>query len=29
VIAGFVPKGADVLRFHELELVPGPGLNVG
>jgi DNA-binding HxlR family transcriptional regulator len=25
VIAGFVPKGADVLRFDELELVPGPG----
>ena len=29
VIAGFVPKGADVLRFDELELVPGPGLRVG
>jgi hypothetical protein len=29
VIAGFVPKGADVLRFDELELVPGPGLKVG
>ena len=26
VIAAFVPKGADVLRFDELELVPGPGL---
>jgi DNA-binding HxlR family transcriptional regulator len=25
VIAAFVPKGADVLRFDELELVPGPG----
>src|SRR6266511_2879993 len=29
VIAAFVPKGADVLRFDELELVPGPGLKVG
>jgi DNA-binding HxlR family transcriptional regulator len=29
VIAAFVPKGADVLRFDELELVPGPGLTVG
>ena len=28
VIAAFVPKGADVLRFDELELVPGPGLKV-
>ena len=25
VIAAFVPNGADVLRFDELELVPGPG----
>ena len=29
VIAAFVPKGADVLRFDEVELVPGPGLKVG
>jgi DNA-binding HxlR family transcriptional regulator len=29
VIAAFVPKGADVLRFDELELVPGPGLKAG
>ena len=29
VIAAFVPKGADVLPFDELELVPGPGLRVG
>ena len=29
VIAAFVPKGADVLSFDELELVPGPGLKVG
>jgi DNA-binding HxlR family transcriptional regulator len=29
VIAAFVPKGAAVLRFDELELVPGPGLKVG
>ena len=29
VTAAFVPKGADVLRFDELELVPGPGLKVG
>jgi DNA-binding HxlR family transcriptional regulator len=29
VIAAFVPKGADVLRFDELELVPGPGLKLG
>jgi DNA-binding HxlR family transcriptional regulator len=29
VIAAFVPKGTDVLRFDELELVPGPGLTVG
>ena len=29
VIAAFVPKGADVLRFDQLELVPGPGLKVG
>ena len=29
VIAAFVPKGADVLRFDELELVPGPGLKMG
>jgi DNA-binding HxlR family transcriptional regulator len=29
VIAAFVPKGANVLRFDELELVPGPGLKVG
>jgi DNA-binding HxlR family transcriptional regulator len=26
VVAAFVPKGADVLRPDELELVPGPGL---
>jgi DNA-binding HxlR family transcriptional regulator len=29
VIAAFVPKGAEVLRFDELELVPGPGLKAG
>jgi DNA-binding HxlR family transcriptional regulator len=29
VIAAFVPKGADVLPFDELELVPGPGLKLG
>ena len=29
IAAVFVPKGADVLRFDELELVPGPGLKVG
>jgi DNA-binding HxlR family transcriptional regulator len=29
VVAAFVPKGADVLRFDELELVPGPGLKRG
>jgi DNA-binding HxlR family transcriptional regulator len=29
VIAAFVPRGADVLRFDELELVTGPGLKVG
>ena len=29
VIAAFVPKGADVLRFDDLELVPGPGLKAG
>ncbi len=26
VIAGLVPRGADVLRPEEVELVPGPGL---
>jgi DNA-binding HxlR family transcriptional regulator len=29
VIAAFVPRGAEVLRFDELELVPGPGLKLG
>ena len=29
VIAAFVPRGAEVLRFDELELVPGPGLKPG
>jgi DNA-binding HxlR family transcriptional regulator len=29
VIAAFVPTGADVLRFDDLELVPGPGLKAG
>ncbi|HLQ04985.1 MAG TPA: hypothetical protein VK197_04945 [Verrucomicrobiae bacterium] len=26
VVAALVPKGADVLRADEVELVPGPGL---
>jgi hypothetical protein len=26
VIAALVPRGADVLRLEEVELVPGPGL---
>ena len=25
VVAAFVPKGAEVLRADEIELVPGPG----
>jgi DNA-binding HxlR family transcriptional regulator len=29
VIAALVPKGAAVLRPDEVEIVPGPGLNVG
>ena len=29
VIAAFVPKGADVVREDELEIVPSPGLNAG
>jgi DNA-binding HxlR family transcriptional regulator len=29
VIAAFVPKGADVMREDELEIVPSPGLKAG
>jgi len=29
VIAAFVPKGADVVREDELEIVPSPGLKAG
>jgi DNA-binding HxlR family transcriptional regulator len=29
VVAALVPKGAVVLRFDEVETVPGPGLNAG
>jgi DNA-binding HxlR family transcriptional regulator len=25
VVAAFVPKGADVLRYEDVEIVPGPG----
>ncbi|HEX2433235.1 MAG TPA: helix-turn-helix domain-containing protein, partial [Gaiellaceae bacterium] len=29
VVAALVPKGVDVLRPEEVELVPGPGLKTG
>src|SRR5207244_10689450 len=29
VVAALVPKGSDVLRAEELELVPGPGRTTG